>query len=169
MRFVKPKKYLGQHFLKDISIARKIVNSLSLDQNILEIGPGTGILTKILIDNNCNLKLVEIDEESVNFLINELNIDSNIIFQEDFLKLDLIRVFDKNSFSIIGNFPYNISSQIIFKIIENRQIINEMCGMFQFEVAERICEKEGTKKYGCLLYTSPSPRDRTTSRMPSSA
>ena len=116
MRFVKPKKYLGQHFLKDISIARKIVNSLSLDQNILEIGPGT--LTKILIDNNCNLKLVEIDEESVNFLINELNIDSNIIFQEDFLKLDLIRVFDKNSFSIIGNFPYNISSQIIFKIID---------------------------------------------------
>ena len=150
MRFVKPKKYLGQHFLKDISIARKIVNSLSLDQNILEIGPGTGILTKILIDNNCNLKLVEIDEESVNFLINELNIDSNIIFQEDFLKLDLIRVFDKNSFSIIGNFPYNISSQIIFKIIENRQIINEMCGMFQFEVAERICEKEGTKRYGII-------------------
>ena len=150
MRFVKPKKYLGQHFLKDTSIAEQIVNSLKDEKNILEIGPGTGILTKFLIKKNCNLKLVEIDDESVEFLINELKINQDIIFQCDFLKLDLNGLFKNDTYSIIGNFPYNISSQIVFKIIENREFIDKMCGMFQYEVAERICEKEGSKKYGIL-------------------
>ena len=150
MRFVTPKKSLGQHFLNDISISKKIVESLSPCQNILEIGPGTGILTQFLIKKNNNLKLVEIDNESVSYLISELKIDKNIIYNQDFLNLNLSKLFENNNFSIIGNFPYNISSQIVFKIIENRKLIPEMCGMFQYEVAERICENEGSKKYGII-------------------
>ena len=150
MRFVTPKKSLGQHFLKDVSIAKKIVESLSSCQNILEIGPGTGILTQFLIKKDNNLKLVEIDNESVNYLISELKINESIIYNQDFLDLNLSKLFENNNFSIIGNFPYNISSQIVFKIIENRKLIPEMCGMFQYEVAERICENEGSKKYGII-------------------
>jgi len=150
LRFVTPKKSLGQHFLNDISIAKKIVESLSPCQNILEIGPGTGILTQFLLKKNNNLKLVEIDNESVNFLILELKINKSIIYNQDFLNLDLSKIFENNNFSVIGNFPYNISSQIVFKIIENRKLIPEMCGMFQYEVAERICENEGSKKYGII-------------------
>ena len=150
MRFVTPKKSLGQHFLNDLSIAKKIVESLSPCQNTLEIGPGTGILTQFLLKKNNNLKLVEIDNESVNFLILELKINKSIIYNQDFLNLDLSKIFENNNFSVIGNFPYNISSQIVFKIIENRKLIPEMCGMFQYEVAERICENEGSKKYGII-------------------
>ena len=151
MQFVKPKKSLGQHFLKDNNIANKIVESLDQNsKNVLEIGPGTGILTRFLIKKKYNLKLVEIDNDSVLFLINQLGIDQNIIIENDFLKLDLPKVFGGNNFSIIGNFPYNISSQIVFKILEYRTMVSEMCGMFQYEVAERICESEGTKKYGIL-------------------
>jgi 16S rRNA (adenine1518-N6/adenine1519-N6)-dimethyltransferase len=151
LQFVKPKKSLGQHFLKDNNVANKIVESLDQNsKNVLEIGPGTGILTRFLIKKKYNLKLVEIDNESVLFLINQLGIDENIIIENDFLKLDLPKVFGGNNFSIIGNFPYNISSQIVFKILEYRTMVSEMCGMFQYEVAERICESEGTKKYGIL-------------------
>ena len=150
MRFVKPKKALGQHFLNDISIAERIVESLSPSQNVLEIGPGTGILTKILIKKKIDLKLVEIDKESVDFLTNELEINDSLIYNQDFLKMNLAEVFNKNNFSIIGNFPYNISSQIVFKIIDYRKYIPEICGMFQYEVAERICQKEGSKKYGII-------------------
>ena len=150
MRFVKPKKALGQHFLNDLNIAERIVESLSPSQNVLEIGPGTGILTKILVKKKISLKLVEIDKESVDFLTNELEINDSLIYNQDFLKMNLAEVFNKNNFSIIGNFPYNISSQIVFKIIDYRKYIPEMCGMFQFEVAERICQKEGSKKYGII-------------------
>ena len=151
MQFVKPKKSLGQHFLKDNNIANKIVESLdNSSENVLEIGPGTGVLTKFLIKKKYNLKLVEIDDESVSFLITQLGIDRNIIIKNDFLKLDLSKVFSGGNFSIIGNFPYNISSQIVFKIIDYRKYIPEMCGMFQYEVAERICEHEGSKKYGII-------------------
>lgn len=151
MKFVKPKKSLGQHFLKDNSIANKIVDSLDgKSKNVLEIGPGMGVLTKFLLKKKYNLMLVEIDSESVSFLINNLDIEESKIIENDFLKLDLTKLFPGNNFSIIGNFPYNISSQIVFKILENRNIINEMCGMFQYEVAERICESEGSKKYGIL-------------------
>lgn len=150
MKSVKSKKSLGQHFLIDKEIAKKIVMSLSNPKNVLEIGPGTGILTEFLINKNINLKLVEIDSESVDFLIQELSVNEKIIFKQDFLKLDLKGLFNQNSFSVIGNFPYNISSQILFKIIENREIISEMIGMFQLEVAERICENEGSKKYGII-------------------
>ena len=150
MQFVKPKKALGQHFLNNKIVAEKIVESLSDYQNILEIGPGTGILTQFLLKKKIDLRLVEIDNESVNFLISKLKINKNIIYNQDFLKLNLSELFENKNFSIIGNFPYNISSQILFKIIDNRELISEMCGMFQYEVAERICEKEGTKKYGIL-------------------
>ena len=151
MKFVKPKKSLGQHFLKDNNITNKIVDSLDgKSKNVLEIGPGMGVLTKFLLKKKYNLMLVEIDSESVSFLINNLDIEESKIIENDFLKLDLTKLFPGNNFSIIGNFPYNISSQIVFKILENRNIINEMCGMFQYEVAERICESEGSKKYGIL-------------------
>ena len=151
MKFVKPKKSLGQHFLKDNNIANKIADSLDgKSENVLEIGPGMGVLTKFLLKKKYNLMLVEIDSESVSFLINNLGIEESKIIENDFLKLDLTKLFPGNNFSIIGNFPYNISSQIVFKILENRNIINEMCGMFQYEVAERICESEGSKKYGIL-------------------
>jgi len=150
LQFVKPKKALGQHFLNNKIVAEKIVESLSDYQNILEIGPGTGILTRFLLKKKIDLRLVEIDNESVSFLISKLKINKNIIYNQDFLKLNLSELFENKNFSIIGNFPYNISSQILFKIIDNRELISEMCGMFQYEVAERICEKEGTKKYGIL-------------------
>tara|TARA_B100000963_G_scaffold242168_1_gene211982 strand:- start:1391 stop:2167 length:777 start_codon:yes stop_codon:yes gene_type:complete len=150
LQFVKPKKALGQHFLNNKIVAEKIVESLSNYQNILEIGPGTGILTQFLLKKKIDLRLVEIDNESVSFLISKLKINKNIIYNQDFLKLNLSELFENKNFSIIGNFPYNISSQILFKIIDNRELISEMCGMFQYEVAERICEKEGTKKYGIL-------------------
>ena len=151
MNFVKPKKSLGQHFLIDKNVAKKITESLKpKSKNVLEIGPGTGILTGFLLKKKYNLILVEIDYESVAFLINDLLVDEKIILKQDFLKLDLQTIFSGNYFSIIGNFPYNISSQIIFKIIENKQFISDMCGMFQLEVAKRICEKPGTKVYGIL-------------------
>ena len=151
MSNVKPKKYLGQHFLNDENIAKKVVDSLSLSNylNVLEIGPGTGVLTKYLIKKNINLKLVEIDNESIEFLKTHLSIDPLIILQHDFLKLDLSNIFTEN-FAIIGNFPYNISTQIIFKVLEYKNSVPELIGMFQKEVAERICEKKGSKKYGIL-------------------
>ena len=151
MRNVKPKKFLGQHFLNDENIAIKVVDSLSLSNylNVLEIGPGTGVLTKYLIKKDINLKLVEIDNESVEFLKTHLSIDPLIILQHDFLKLDLSNIFTEN-FAIIGNFPYNISTQIIFKVLEYKNSVPELIGMFQKEVAERICEKKGSKKYGIL-------------------
>jgi 16S rRNA (adenine1518-N6/adenine1519-N6)-dimethyltransferase len=151
MRKIKPKKYLGQHFLNDENIARKIVESLSISNysNVLEIGPGTGVLTKYLIEKKINLKLVEIDSDSVNFLKSNFQIDPLIILENDFLKLQLDDVFT-DKFAIIGNFPYNISTQIIFKALEYKNLIPELIGMFQKEVAERICEKKGSKKYGIL-------------------
>ena len=151
MRNVKPKKYLGQHFLNDENIARKIVDSLSLSgySNVMEIGPGTGVLTKYLLNLKLDLKLVEIDSESVIFLKTKLGIDPSIILESDFLKLKLDDVFI-NKFAIIGNFPYNISTQIIFKALEYKNLVPELIGMFQREVAERICEKKGSKKYGIL-------------------
>jgi 16S rRNA (adenine1518-N6/adenine1519-N6)-dimethyltransferase len=151
LNFVKPKKSLGQHFLTDKNIAKKITESLKpLTKNVLEIGPGTGILTSFLLKKKYNLILVEIDFESVTYLIDNLLVDEKIIVKQDFLKLDLQTIFSGNNFSIIGNFPYNISSQILFKIIENKQFVSDMCGMFQLEVAKRICEKPGTKVYGIL-------------------
>ena len=154
MKNVKPKKSLGQHFLIDNNIAKKISNTLDFKNynEVLEIGPGKGILTKEIIKKT-KLVVVEIDPESVKYLkINfpELN---NKIYNQDFLKLDLHKVF-KGQFAVIGNFPYNISSQIVFKVIENRNQIPFFSGMFQKEVAQRICESSGSKKYGIISVLS---------------
>ncbi len=148
---VKAKKYLGQHFLKDKNIAEKIAETLPEDSsNVLEIGPGMGILTRILIHNKHNLKVVEIDAESVDYLANNNIIAPENILEADFLKADITNVFEGQEFSIIGNFPYNISSQIVFKALENRDKIPFFSGMFQKEVAERIAMKPGSKVYGIL-------------------
>ena len=152
MKAVSPKKKLGQHFLIDLNIAQKITDLLQHQNcdNILEIGPGMGVLTQFLIPKIKNLKLVEIDTESVTYLNQKYPVLQKNTLNEDFLKMDLSRTFDGQNFGIIGNFPYNISSQIVFKVLEYRQHIPFFCGMFQKEVAQRICEKPGTKTYGVL-------------------
>ena len=149
---VKAKKFLGQHFLNDETIAQKIADTLSLVdyKTILELGPGMGVLTKYLLQKDVTTHVIEIDTESVAYLqANYLNLASRII-EKDFLKYDLNEVFKGESFAIIGNFPYNISTQIVFKTLEMRDQIPEFSGMFQKEVAERICSKEGSKVYGIL-------------------
>lgn len=151
MNNVKPKKYLGQHFLNDTEIAQKIVNHLSSSNiPILEIGPGMGILTQYLLQRkNEDLFVVEIDTESVAYLKEHYPQIAPKILETDFLKLNLNQLFS-SSLKIIGNFPYNISSQILFKILENKDLVGEMVGMFQKEVAERIASKPGKKQYGIL-------------------
>jgi len=150
---VRAKKHLGQHFLKDENIAKKIADSLQATNynKVLEIGPGMGVLTKYLLERkNLDVYVVEIDKESVAYLQSFFPLLRNKIFNENFLKMDLKSLFKGEQFGIIGNFPYNISTQIVFKTIENRDLIPEFSGMFQKEVAERIAEKEGSKKYGIL-------------------
>ena len=143
MKKVKAKKHLGQHFLKDLSIAEDIVNQLTIKENtILEIGPGMGVLTQFLVTKNIDLNVIEIDKESVFYL--RLHYPELKIIEGDFLKLNL-NTFE-NNISIIGNFPYNISSQILFKAFENRDKVTEVVGMFQKEVAERIASIKGKKK-----------------------
>jgi 16S rRNA (adenine1518-N6/adenine1519-N6)-dimethyltransferase len=149
---VKAKKHLGQHFLTDESIAEKIADSLSLKgyKHVLEIGPGMGVLTKYLLKKDITTHVIEIDTESVEYLkANYLNLADRVI-EQDFLKYDITKVFGEQPFAIIGNYPYNISSQIVFKTLEMRDQIPEFSGMFQKEVAQRICSKEGSKVYGIL-------------------
>ena len=147
---VRAKKHLGQHFLKDENIAKRIVDSLSWNgyDQVLEIGPGMGVLTKYLIQEKKNISVVEIDSESVDYL--NQNYPELPVFAEDFLRMNLADKFKNEPICVLGNFPYNISSQIVFKVIENRYQVPEMAGMFQKEVAERICAKEGSKTYGIL-------------------
>ena len=149
---VKAKKHLGQHFLKDENIAKKIADTLSLKcyDDVLEIGPGMGVLTKYLLDKDTTTHVVEIDTESVDYLKNNYLNLSERIYEKDFLRYDFNLVFKGKSFAIIGNFPYNISTQIVFKTLEMRDQIPEFSGMFQKEVAQRICSKEGSKVYGIL-------------------
>lgn len=148
---VKPKKFLGQHFLHDKNIAQKIVGSLSPEtKRVLEIGPGMGILTQFLLQKpEIDLKVVEIDEESVIFLKHNFPQLSDSILFSDVLQLDFSSIFD-DSFAIIGNFPYNISSQILFRVFEHEGRITELVGMFQAEVARRIISPSGSKDYGIL-------------------
>jgi len=149
---VRAKKYLGQHFLKDELIAEQIADSLiekSYD-NVLEIGPGMGVLTKYLLKKKFTTHVIEIDTESVEYLqAHYLNL-ANRIISKDFLKIDLTEYFGNEQVAIIGNFPYNISTQIVFKTLENRHQIPEFAGMFQKEVAKRIAETAGSKVYGIL-------------------
>ena len=149
MNEVRAKKFLGQHFLTDEGIARRIVDSLSADQHrVLEIGPGMGVLTKYLIDRvDTDFHVVEIDRESVAWL-HEHYAGLDVI-EGDFLKMDLNALFH-DTCAIIGNFPYNISSQILFKVFEERNRVTEVVGMFQKEVAERVAAGPGSKTYGIL-------------------
>ncbi len=155
MKFVKAKKGLGQHFLNDISIAKEISQSIDTDiytkkTICLEIGPGMGVLTQFLITNkNIDFHAIEIDEESTSYLIKKYpEIEANLIY-DDFLKFRLSENFNENLI-VIGNFPYNISSQILFKLLENKQIVSQIVCMLQKEVAERITSPPGKKKYGIL-------------------
>jgi len=147
---VKAKKHLGQHFLTDENIARKIVDGLSFHgyETILEVGPGTGVLTKYLLEKPQKLFLAEIDQESIDYLKLNYNLEETD-FVGDFLKSDLQNLTE-GEIAVIGNFPYNISSQILFKIVDNFKQIPEMCGMFQKEVAERTAAVPRTKDYGIL-------------------
>lgn len=151
MDTVRPKKFLGQHFLTDIDIAKRIVNALSQDLNaVVEVGAGMGVLTQFLIPERAEkLFVVEIDDESVEYLERHFPNLGNRLIHSDFLKTNLSN-FDKNSIGVIGNFPYNISSQIFFHILEYRDSVIEVVGMLQKEVAERLCAKPGSKTYGIL-------------------
>ena len=158
---VKAKKYLGQHFLKDEEIARQIAETLSLKgyKNVIEIGPGTGVLTKYLLLREMDLVAMDLDADSIVYLNHNFPLEhpkvlqgngSFKVIEADFLNFDLTSLFGDAQFAITGNFPYNISTQIVFKMLEMKEQIPEFSGMFQKEVAQRICEKEGNKTYGIL-------------------
>ena len=150
---VSPKKFLGQHFLIDENISKKIVNSFSLNEfdKIVEIGPGKGALTKYLFKFSDKLILIEYDTESVEFIKSSFKKHNPNIIKQDILKYNLKDVLTQTSKNlIIGNFPYNISSQIIFKILENYLLVDNLIGMFQKEVAERIISKPNSKEYGII-------------------
>lgn len=149
---VKAKKHLGQHFLIDLDIAKKIVDSLSLTaqyKKVIEVGPGMGVLTQYLIENkNYETFPVDIDRESIGYLAEKYpSLKGNIIYA-DFLKVDLNELITNEPFAVIGNFPYNISSQILFKVLDYKDQIPEVVGMFQKEVAERVAAQPGSKTYG---------------------
>ncbi len=158
---VRAKKHLGQHFLTQESIAERISDSLSYEgyEYLVEIGPGTGILTKFLIEKPVNLLALDVDYESVQYLntifLSEIGSPSSQsnkleIVHGDFLKYDLLNHYKGEPFAVIGNFPYNISSQILFRVVELRAYVPELVGMFQKEVAQRVCASEGSKTYGIL-------------------
>ncbi|WP_278969806.1 16S rRNA (adenine(1518)-N(6)/adenine(1519)-N(6))-dimethyltransferase RsmA [Phocaeicola barnesiae] len=152
MKLVRPKKFLGQHFLKDLQVAQDIADTVDTcpDIPILEVGPGMGVLTQFLIPKGRPLKVVELDFESVAYLKeNFVQLGDNII-EQDFLKMDLNSLFDGKPFVLTGNYPYNISSQIFFKMLEYKDLIPCCTGMIQKEVAERIAAKPGNKTYGIL-------------------
>ena len=148
---VRAKKHLGQHFLTDQNIARNIVDSLSFEgyKKVLEVGPGMGVLTKFLLTKDSEIYVAEIDQESIVYLKKHYPKLEEQHFVGDFLKINIPEVFNEE-LAVIGNFPYNISSQILFKIIDNYTLIPEMSGMFQKEVAERTAAKPRTKDYGIL-------------------
>jgi len=150
MQAVRPKKALGQHFLTDQSVAQAIVASLQSRGPVLEVGPGTGVLTKYLLQEpDIELKVVELDSESVRYLLEHYPKLAPNMYEADFLKLDLRKLFP-DCFAIIGNFPYNISSQIFFKVLDYRDQVPEVVCMIQKEVAERMAAGPGSKTYGIL-------------------
>ncbi len=152
MRLVKPKKFLGQHFLKDLRVAQDIADTVDAcpELPILEVGPGMGVLTQFLISKNRPLKVVELDFESVAYLREHFPALEDNIIEDDFLKMHLERLFDGQPFVLTGNYPYNISSQIFFKMLEYKDFIPCCTGMIQKEVAERMAASPGSKTYGIL-------------------
>lgn len=149
---VKPKKVLGQHFLKDLGIAQAIADTVDAQPGIpvLEVGPGMGVLTQFLLKKEREVKVVEIDYESVEYLRKEFPQMENSIVEDDFLKMHLGNVFGGRQFVLTGNYPYNISSQIFFKMLDYKDYIPCCTGMIQKEVAERIASKPGKKAYGII-------------------
>lgn len=158
---VKAKKHLGQHFLKDEDIAHQIATTLTFNgyKNVIEIGPGTGVLTKYLLKEPIDLVAMDLDSESIVYLNHSFLLEHPEfigrknkfqVLEADFLKYDVSTLFGDQQFAITGNFPYNISTQIVFKLIELKALVPEFTGMFQKEVAARICETEGSKTYGIL-------------------
>ena len=149
---VKPKKFLGQHFLTDLDIASRIADTVDevKDIPVLEVGPGMGVLTQFLMKKNRELKVVEIDRESVEFLNKNFTGLQGKIIEEDFLKMNLSDTFEGQQFVLTGNYPYNISSQIFFKMLEYKELIPCCTGMIQKEVAERMAAAPGSKAYGVL-------------------
>lgn len=152
MRIVRPKKALGQHFLTDLGIAGAIADTVDCCATlpILEIGPGTGVLTQFLIGKGRPFKTVELDRESVSYLKTNFPVLGDNLIEGDFLRLDLGELFDGGQFVLTGNYPYNISSQIFFKMLDNMNLIPCCTGMIQREVAQRICAAPGNKAYGIL-------------------
>lgn len=152
IRYVKPKKNLGQHFLKDLSIAKAIADTVDAcpDIPVLEVGPGMGVLTQFLLPKGRELKVVELDRESVAYLKEHMPQLGDGILGEDFLRMDLTQTFDGRQFVLTGNYPYDISSQIFFKMLENKDLIPCCTGMIQREVAQRIASAPGCKAYGIL-------------------
>lgn len=152
MKQVRPKKNLGQHFLTDLNIAKRIADTVDAcpDIPVLEIGPGMGVLTQFLVEKPRQVKAVEIDDESVRYLNEKFPKLRDNIIGDDFLKIDLRQVFDGKTFVLTGNYPYDISSQIFFKMLDNKELIPCCTGMIQREVALRIASKPGSRQYGIL-------------------
>ena len=152
MPAVKPKKFLGQHFLTDLKVASNIADTVDACPQIpvLEVGPGMGVLTQYILKKDRPFKVVEIDRESVPYLQEHFPELGDNIIEADFLKMDLTKVFDGKPFVLTGNYPYNISSQIFFKMVEHKELIPCCTGMIQKEVAERMAAKPGSKTYGVL-------------------
>ena len=152
MKQVRPKKNLGQHFLTDLSIAKRIADTVDAcpDLPVLEVGPGMGVMTQYLVEKPRPLKVVEIDRESVAYLNEHFPRLRENILGEDFLRMDLRTVFDGGQFVLTGNYPYDISSQIFFKMLDNRDLIPCCTGMIQHEVAVRMAAQPGNKQYGIL-------------------
>ena len=152
MKQVRPKKNLGQHFLTDLNIAKRIADTVDAcpDIPVLEIGPGMGVLTQFLVEKPREVKAVEIDDESVRYLNEKFPKLRDNIIGDDFLRMDLRQVFDGKPFVLTGNYPYDISSQIFFKMLDNKDLIPCCTGMIQREVALRIASKPGSRQYGIL-------------------
>lgn len=152
MKLVKPKKFLGQHFLKDLKVAQDIADTVDTFPQlpILEVGPGMGVLTQFLVKKEREVKVVELDFESVAYLRQEYPSLEDCIIEDDFLKMHLDRLFDGRPFVLTGNYPYNISSQIFFKMLDYKDLVPCCSGMIQKEVAERIAAGPGSKTYGIL-------------------
>ena len=152
MKSVKPKKFLGQHFLKDLQVAQDIANTVDAcpELPILEVGPGMGVLTQFLMTKERPLKVVELDFESVAYLRENFPALGNNIIEQDFLKMDLAQLFEGKPFVLTGNYPYNISSQIFFKMLDYKDLTPCCTGMIQKEVAERMAAGPGSKTYGIL-------------------
>ena len=152
MKQVRPKKNLGQHFLTDLNIAKAIADTVDAcpDMPVLEVGPGMGVMTQFLVEKPRPFKVVEIDRESVAYLQEHFPRLSNNIIGGDFLRMDLNEVFDGQQFVLTGNYPYDISSQIFFKMLDNKDLIPCCTGMIQHEVAVRMASQPGNKQYGIL-------------------